>query len=73
MTKIQETITRRTVKGICLRKTPGVFFTPRVCLVSKYWLPIQGSNLGKRIQSPLCYHYTNRQQVMVPKVGVEPT
>ena len=28
------------------------------------WLPIQGSNLGKRIQSPLCYHYTNRQSVL---------
>ena len=27
----------------------------------RIWLPIQGSNLGKRIQSPLCYHYTNRQ------------
>ncbi len=27
----------------------------------KTWLPIQDSNLGKRIQSPLCYRYTNRQ------------
>ena len=25
------------------------------------WLPSQDSNLGKRIQSPLCYHYTTRQ------------
>ena len=27
------------------------------------WLPSQGTNLGKRIQSPLCYHYTTRQSV----------
>ena len=25
------------------------------------WLPRQGSNLGRRIQSPLCYHYTTGQ------------
>ena len=25
------------------------------------WLPSQDSNLGKRIQSPSCYHYTTRQ------------
>ena len=29
------------------------------------WLPSQGSNLGKRIQSPSCYHYTTRQNYLV--------
>ena len=26
-----------------------------------FWLPGQDSNLGQRIQSPLCYHYTTGQ------------
>ena len=26
------------------------------------WLPGQDSNLGQRIQSPLCYHYTTGQR-----------
>ena len=26
------------------------------------WLPRQDSNLGQRIQSPLCYHYTTGQR-----------
>ncbi len=29
------------------------------CMV---WLPGQDSNLGQRIQSPLCYHYTTGQR-----------
>ena len=52
------------------------------------WLPSQDSNLGWRIQSPLCYHYTTRHCIhenlrflrgsayffrLVPKVGFEPT
>ncbi len=27
------------------------------------WLPGQDSNLGQRIQSPLCYHYTTGQSL----------
>ena len=26
------------------------------------WLPSQDSNLGQGIQSPVCYHYTTRQE-----------
>ena len=29
--------------------------------VLKFWLPGQDSNLGLRIQSPSCYHYTTGQ------------
>ena len=35
----------------------GSFSVPKLLL----WLPRQGSNLGRRIQSPLCYHYTTGQ------------
>ena len=28
----------------------------------KSWLPGEDSNLGQRIQSPLCYHYTTGQR-----------
>ena len=35
------------------------------CAAWLFWLASQDSNLGKRLQRPLCYHYTTRQGLLV--------